>query len=182
MHPKYYQDCIKPIFWGLVLSGGLIFFIQQIIYNPTISLRRGYYFTYPLLTPKLHDIVLLCVWDSKHIKVMHKLGLPKTDDACGNHTPYLMKEIVAVEGDIIEVTTSGVRVNDYLYPNSQLLSTYHQINLLPINFGVFRLGTNEYFVLGVTPRSYDSRYFGVIVRQQIYRGASLIFASDKLLW
>lgn len=182
MFPKSYLKCIRPILLGVFLSGCEIFFVKQLIFNPSISMTRGYYFTYSIIHPKRHDTVLICVWDKSHTQVMHKLGLPYKKGECPDNTPYLLKQIVATEGDEINVSSDGVQVNNYLYPNSRTLSMSKQINLLPTKFGDFRLGHNEYFVLGVSPHSYDSRYYGIINRAQIYRGVSLVFTTDKMLW
>jgi signal peptidase I len=182
MHINSYKKCIAPLILGFILSGGLIFVKRQFIYNPSISLIKGYYFTYPIIELKPHDIVLLCVWDESRAEVLHQLGLPYKSGECLHNTPYLMKQIVAKEGDEVSIAEDGVRVNNYLYKNSRLVQKSRQINLLPIGFGRFKLKHNEYFVLGVTPHSYDSRYFGVINREQIYRGAKLIYPIDHMLW
>ena len=97
------------------------------------------------------------------------------NNICGNSSAYLLKQIVAIEGDEVNVTPNGVYINNKLYPNSKIQqNTIHngvQINLFPMPYGNFRLGSNEYFVLGKTIHSYDSRYFGVINAKQIYRKA-----------
>ena len=156
---------------------GLIILMQQVIYNPTISLPRGYYFTYPGIKFKTGDLVLICVSDKLRLEVMHKLGLPYSDDDCPLQTPYLLKQIIAVEGDQMEIIPDGVKVNGYLHPHSRSFSSYRQINLLPQPLGKFKLKDGEYFVIGQTPYSYDSRYFGIIKRDQIYRKAT--FLSSK---
>ena len=181
MHINAYKKCIAPLMWGVILSGGLIFMKRVFIYNPSISLIKGYYFTYPIVA-KVHDIVLLCVWDASHTHVMHQLGLPYKSGECPQKTPYLLKQIVATEGDEVSVDEEGVKINNHLYKNSRVVQNLRQINLLPIGFGSFKLKHNEYFVLGVTPYSYDSRYFGVITRAQIYRGARLVYATNHMLW
>ena len=182
MHINAYKKCIVPLIWGLILSGALVLLMRQFIYNPSISLTKGYYFTYPIIEPELKDIVLLCVWDESHVEVLHQLGLPYKSGECPHSMPYLLKQIVAIEGNEVSVTEDGVRVNNYLYKNSRVVQESRQINLLPIGFGSFKLKHNEYFVLGVTSHSYDSRYFGVINREQIYRGAKLVYSTDKMLW
>ena len=181
MHSKNYNNCIKPFLIGALLSCVVISLMRQIIYNPSISLTKGYYITYPILQPQINDVVLLCVEDTNHLFVMHQLGLPYTKNTCPQSTPYLLKKIVAKEGDEITINSFGVKVNNYLYPNSKLIQKAHQVNLLPLKYGSFRLLHNEYFVLGDTEHSYDSRYFGVIKSYQIYRGAKLLFPSNKIL-
>ncbi len=178
-NPGLSSNMIK---FGFILSVLVMLLQQQIIFNPTISLQRGYYFTYPAYNLNIHDLVLFCVSDQQHLAVMHRLGLPYTKDSCPLSTPYLIKQIVAINNDLVEVSESGVAVNGYLYPNSKSLSHYKQIQLLPLSNGEYKLKAGEYFVLGQTVHSYDSRYFGVIKSDQIYRMAHLIFISNKLIW
>jgi len=160
----------------------LYIFVSSIIFNPTISATRGYYFTYPSESYKVGDMVLMCVLGDRHVATMFKLKLPYVNDACLNHTPYLLKHVVAVEGDVIDVTKQGIYINGRLQPNSIAKYWYKNIELYPVALGEFRLGRGQFLVLGDTVNSYDSRYFGVLDKAQIYRLARLIWSRDKPLW
>ena len=87
--------------YSLLIGIGLLITIlcNQVVFNPTISLLRGYYFTYPAFNYALGDIVLFCVNDVPQVAIMHSLGLPYSEDQCAYRMPYLMKKVIAVPGD-----------------------------------------------------------------------------------
>lgn len=165
-----------------VAASGLYIFMAHIFFNPTISLRRGYYFAYQSQHYSVGDTVLICVVTDKYVRVLRQLHLPVVTDACANGTPYLLKRIVAVGGDRVLIDIQGVSVNGELQPNSRALNAYQQIHLLPSAFAQYELGANQFFVLGETAHSYDSRYFGVLIKSQIMGIAWLIWPRDTPLW
>ena len=76
----------------------------------------------------------------------------------------LLKRVVAVEGDWVSVSSSGVIINEQLLPNSAPLLRDKEGRALPVmNMDHYRLGTDQAFLMGVTPSSWDSRYFGPVV-------------------
>lgn len=155
---------------------------NQVVFNPTISLERGYYFTYPALMYKVGDIVLFCVNDARQVASMHSLGLPYTDDECNYHTPYLMKQIVAASGDWVQINESGVSVNGSLYSKSKVVFKHGRLQIKLPQYAKFKLKFGQYFVLGVSSHSYDSRYFGVVDVLQIYRKAFLLLPCQQSWW
>jgi conjugative transfer signal peptidase TraF len=83
---------------------------------------------------------------------------------CPDAAEPLMKPVVAAEGDIVEVSASGVAVNGRLLPNS---------NPRPVDtrdrplrhwpFGNYRVAASTVWVVSsFNQRSFDSRYFGPI--------------------
>jgi signal peptidase I len=146
----------------------------SIYLNVTQSERLGYYFAYKWFDYHIGDIVLICLDNTKYSNVLHSLGLGATQNDCPNHMPFLLKRIVATSGDIVRITNSGVYINNNLYKDSKPLGRYKGINLLAQADGVITLKPHEYFLLGETPTSYDSRYFGVVYQQQIYKKASFL--------
>ncbi|BEK09770.1 hypothetical protein I12384_17110 [Campylobacter coli] len=74
----------------------------------------------------------------------------------------LLKKIIAVNGDFVEVNKQGVFINKILMPDSKIFSFDSKGN--PLEFKPFKhtLKENELFVMGENIKSYDSRYFGVI--------------------
>jgi conjugative transfer signal peptidase TraF len=74
----------------------------------------------------------------------------------------LLKAIVALPGDVVTVSTAGVRVNDGpLLPHSAPLSHATNGQPLPQRVGTWRL-TGVWLYGADSPRSFDSRYFGAV--------------------
>lgn len=151
--------------------------------NVSISEPLGYYLTLPLSHKiKRNDKYLICINDHKYLSILQRLGLPSNVlDQCKSGSPYLIKQVAGVPGDAVQITQSGVLINNHLQSNSQSFTTARGIPLypLPVNYQV-TLGSNEYFVLGTTLHSVDSRYFGIIKQEQLHKRAILIFTKDKI--
>jgi conjugative transfer signal peptidase TraF len=83
---------------------------------------------------------------------------------CPDGAEPLMKPIVAVEGDTVEVSTSGVTVNGKLLPNSSSRPFDRQNRpLAHWSFGTYRVAVGTVWVISsFNSRSFDSRYFGPI--------------------
>lgn len=166
----------------VVLFALMGWFFSHICFNVTISEPTGYYFTYDSSSIKRGDKVLICVDDIKSIETLHKLKLPYELNRCKLNTPYLIKTISGIPGDQIDVERNGVYINNQLMQNSIALNNYETIKLNPMPFGKFKLSENEYFMLGNTPHSYDSRYFGIVKFQQIKYKAILLWKRQHPLW
>ena len=176
---------IKRLNWLLFLILGYVIiyiFSANITFNPSISETRGYYFVYSCHNYSRGDIVQICLEDTKYLKVLSELKLPFENKACPAKMDYLLKQVVATSGDLIEVAQSGIFINGVLQKNSKLINSYNGIALYPLQNRRFRLKKNEFFVLGNTPHSFDSRYFGVIKQQQITAKAVLILAKTSQIW
>ena len=175
----FIKHLLTPLLWILpcCLLLALVFKNVGYTHNRTISEPRGYYLTFK---SKINqgDVYMICLSKAKmpYLLVMEKLGL-QTSNECDNGYIPLLKKIVGIPGDIINVTNNGVKVNGSLLNNSIAISQYKKINLLPITLGwSHRLGTNEYWVAGGDiERSYDSRYFGVVNSNEIMSRAVLVF-------
>ena len=149
--------------------------------NISISEPLGYYLTLPIINNiKRNDKYLICVDNPTYLNVLHSLGLPNnSNDQCSSGFPYLIKQVVGIPGDKVQVTTHGILINNHLQPNSKSFTTAHGIALYPLSIGYkITLSSGEYFVLGVTPHSVDSRYFGIIRREQLHKQAILIFRES----
>lgn len=132
----------------IILTLALIFFTLSVsllalgfTYNSTPSLPLGFYKTNhsgnfsknELITFKLKD------YDIK-----------------------FLKRIVASEGDLVEVNSQGVFINNIKAPHSKIFSYTkfgQKIQYIPFNRV---LKKDEIFVMGEIDESYDSRYFGVL--------------------
>lgn len=152
----------------VIMIFGLLFIFVKPVENKSSSMAIGRYMAFPVFKPELGNTYTICLSPDKkkYLNTMSKLGLEAGD--CANGYISLLKQIVAVPGDIIEITMRGVLVNHQLIANSQSSTTYNNINLLPLKIGyIHKLVNNEYFVMGIDPQSYDSRYFGMISQSEI---------------
>ncbi|EFS20889.1 hypothetical protein FSBG_00386 [Fusobacterium gonidiaformans 3-1-5R] len=81
------------------------------------------------------------------------------------HNP-LLKKIVAIHGDVIEIKNSKLFINKKYRGEIQEKDSYgNKINRL--SNGSYTISPGEYFVLGEHPNSYDSRYYGALTKEEI---------------
>jgi len=71
----------------------------------------------------------------------------------------LMKHVVAVPGDTVRVTSEGSYINGKLWPYSGIpkATSYH-----PFPFGDYTMQAGQYWLLGTSSDSWDSRYIGPV--------------------
>ena len=83
---------------------------------------------------------------------------------CPDGAKPLMKPVVAVAGDSVEVSMQGVAVNGTLLPNSTILRRDTRYRPLPHwPFGIYSVEPGTMWVISsFSSRSFDSRYFGPI--------------------
>src|SRR5690606_1210198 len=78
---------------------------------------------------------------------------------CPGSFGYLMKQVAAVEGDVVSSTTEGVFVNGHLLP----FSTPKAVDLPQWRVKHYHLKTNELLLMtDQNAWSFDGRYFGLI--------------------
>jgi conjugative transfer signal peptidase TraF len=80
----------------------------------------------------------------------------------------LIKRVAAIEGDLVETSAYGVRVNGILWPDSAPLT--HDLegrSLRPYPFGIYRVPTGQLWVMSNHPRGLDSRYFGPVAEASV---------------
>lgn len=137
-------------------SASFILFGHRLIVNRTHSLPVGLYY-WSDLPIKKGSIVLFKPNQSTPIE---QLGIERGYEARG--LP-LLKRVVALSGDIVSVSSSGVTVNGKLLPNSApLVRDEAGRPLAMAQLDHFTLGTEQAFLMGVTQTSWDSRYFGPV--------------------
>jgi type IV secretory pathway protease TraF len=85
----------------------------------------------------------------------------------------LMKNLAGVPGDVIRVTPEGSYINSKLWANSAIPKVTHGYR--PFPFGTIRLQPNQYWMLGSSNDSWDSRWLGPIT-------GDLIAATIQPLW
>ena len=89
----------------------------------------------------------------------------------------LSKMILGVNGDKIEIRSSVNRKVLYINDNSVGgVSKYDGLGLPIPQMESKVLEENEFFVYGIHPKSFDSRYFGTIKKEDILKKATLVFS------
>jgi len=155
------------------------FYDRFMIKNVSISEPLGYYLKLPVGTIEPNKRYLICLEDKKYIDVLQKLGLLKSKNQCPTGTVYLMKQVAGMPHDLVEITESGVLINGALQQNSRGMARGKGVALYPLPIGYkHTLNDDEYFMMGITPTSIDSRYFGTIKRNQFYKRALILMRSD----
>ncbi len=167
---------------SLLILCGIYIMSRYIYFNPTSSERRGYYFVYKPHTFEINDLVLVCVHNMRSTNVLHQLGLPYTADG-GCPLPFLLKKIAAKNGDGVVVSDRGIIINNSLQANTMAIKHNKNIWLNPLPAGTnYKLGKNDYFLLGQGNNSYDSRYFGIVITADLQYKAVLFWPRNRPIW
>ena len=89
----------------------------------------------------------------------------------------LIKQVAAVEGDRVRISSEGVRVNGRLLANSQPLSADRDGLPLPqLALDDYTLRAGELLTMSTyNPRSFDSRYFGLMPRKSVIAVVAPVF-------
>src|ERR1700681_1274088 len=141
---------------AVAVIASLILFDNRLIVNRTHSLPVGLYY-WSDVPIKKGSIVLFKPDQSTSLQ---QLGIYRGYEA--RELP-LLKRVVALAGDVVSVSSSGVSINGQRLPNSAPL--FHDEAGRPLAMAQldhFRLGTDQAFLMGVTTTSWDSRYFGPV--------------------
>lgn len=102
----------------------------------------------------------LVVWEAKGLAPRFKDGA------------QMLKRLAGVPGDLVEFAQGRVWVNGRVIGRLTLLK---RLGLPATYSGRYRLRENEFFVVGTTASSYDSRYFGPISGSQLRGKAYVLF-------
>ena len=84
--------------------------------------------------------------------------------SCPGHYGHMIKQVVALAGDVIAITTQGVRVNGHLLPDSAPTSHDPKGRAMPVTLGAqYTLGSRQLLLMGLGNRlAFDGRYFGPV--------------------
>lgn len=153
---------------GLVMLGcSLLYKVMpyRISYNFTDSEDKGFYITHLMHSPKysVGDLVLVCVPDRQlaNISLQRKY---LSHGPCQYHTAYEIKQIVATYPSYIHIHENQAIVS------KTRIEILKQDSLgKPLNSKLHSMSipAGYYFVLGKTPNSFDSRYYGLVRAEDI---------------
>ena len=140
----------------IALLGSLILFGHRLVVNWTHSLPVGLYYWSD--TPIKKESIVSFRPDPSIAQ--EQLGIER-----GYESPRLplFKRVVAVEGDVVSISPSGVTINGQLLANSApQLRDEEGRELAMAQLDSYKLKRGEVFLMGVTRTSWDSRYFGAV--------------------
>jgi conjugative transfer signal peptidase TraF len=155
---------------AIVLLGFSILFVSDWLglrLNTTHSVDPGFYWVVEKL-PEKGDFVSFCPAQDSMTQMAFERGYIGFGN-CPGHTERLLKIVYGTEGDIIELTQNGVKVNGALLPFSTTV-TQDGLNrpLVPFAKKKLVLQATEFWVMtNRSPLSFDSRYFGPIRLNQV---------------
>lgn len=143
--------------------------------NLTGSLPVGLYFASGA-APVRGALVLACLPPGVAAFATERGYVPRGGTCPGGAVP-VGKPVLAIRGDTVTVTPSGLLVNGVPVPNSQPLAADRKGRPLPrLAVGRYVVGPGELWVVSPYSRlSFDSRYFGAVETAQVR-------ASLLLLW
>ena len=145
---------------GLAMSGS---YLGGLRCNVTTSMPIGVWRVQAQRGPVEHgDVVTLCAGPQAAALGRDRGYLAGGE--CPGDVELLIKTVVAIPGDEVDVSRSGIAVNGSLIPGSIPLPYDDRgREMQPIDQGFYRVGPTEVWVIGGSdPRSYDSRYFGPV--------------------
>lgn len=135
--------------------------------NWTTSAPLGVYTMHDTRDLTRNDLVAVCLQGA-----IARLGRARgylSAGTCSSGTTPILKQVVAVVGDDVELQRDVVAVNGQIIDRSQRHSMDSLGRALePFPFGPHVVRDGEVWVLGVhRERSWDSRYFGPVPRSSI---------------
>ncbi len=113
------------------------------------------------------DVVEVCLPDAIATLGVSRHYLSK--GICQNGTEPVVKKVMALATDTVELTMSGVKINGYQLPHSATLMRDERGRLIPyIKRKAYKLSANEVWLYGSEdPKSWDSRYYGHVNMKNI---------------
>ena len=167
---KKYKFITKLMIIGITFFS-IVFCIKRIMYNVTDSMTKGIYVKKIISDYRKGDIVIFLM-DKKYLKfVESSLRKNKTEKL------YLLKRIVAVEGDTVETRKDGI-----VLINGEKKGKIFKIKGLTdkIEDKRYVLKKNEYYVMGDTETSFDSRYLGILRKKDFKSEVKLLIKEETL--
>jgi conjugative transfer signal peptidase TraF len=131
--------------------------------NMTASMPTGLWRVTPAPPQIIRGmIVVYCLENSRTARMALERGYISAG-RCPSGTEPLFKPVVAVAGDIVTITPSGISVNDSLLTSSSPLTADPAGRPLAGAFGAFQVARGEVWLLShYTNLSFDSRYSGPV--------------------
>ncbi|WP_404995448.1 conjugative transfer signal peptidase TraF [Cupriavidus pauculus] len=150
----------------------------QFAINDSPSMPEGVYLTVPARKIQRGDTVALCIPTGQHAALYLARGYLPASIRCASGVAPVLKPLVAVGGDVVEVRGRRVLVNGNPVPNSGLADTDSAGRPMPAISDGWKqtLSSGEVFALATfADRSLDSRYYGPVSLSLVLAKAYPIF-------
>lgn len=146
------------------------FIVKELSYNYLVlnlspSMEKGIYLLKEIDELKKGDVVVLNIPLNIRETIYSRGYLPK-------NIKTLLKEVVAVEGDKVHVTHNKLYINGEFKGEIAEVDSKGRELVSYVKDGVLKSG--EVFLLGKGENSFDSRYFGVVKKNEILKKTILI--------
>ncbi|MDD7411467.1 signal peptidase I [Fusobacterium gastrosuis] len=170
------KNLLKRIFFQLsvciVISFIATIYLRNKIYiNNSPSVPVGFYLKKDQDIYFKNNVVFFKVPDNIR-RFLKELNLIKEENK------YILKKIGGVEGDHIIIKDKKLYIND-IFIYEVIEHTFNGVPLNPIENLDYVLKENEYFLIGDLKESYDSRYFGVVQKEQLEGKGKLLLSTHR---
>lgn len=146
---------LSLVFLLFLFAAGMLL-QRNLVINTTESFPRGIYRKEAREFRK-GDLVLVCPPDRPIFHDALGAGL-LSPGLCPGGLGYLIKQVAATEGDVVEISPTGVTINGERLKNSRRQSIRLGHMELPVRRKLYK----EVVLMSPHPMSFDSRYFGII--------------------
>ena len=144
-------------------------FFLQTFFVPSTSM-------YPTLKPG-DRIVVEKVTKSVQPGDIIVFSRPPAEDCGGPPVPDLVKRVIGLPGDTVEVRNDKVYLNGKVLPEPWLPAATDESNPYTANYGPVTVPAGDYFVMGDNrTRSCDSRMWGPV------KGSSIVGKVVMIVW
>ena len=131
--------------------------------NVTSSMPVGIYLLAPVPPTGVQRGMLVAVCAPLKAAQLGRRRAYLSGGQCAGDTEPLLKAVVAIAGDSVSTSKSGITVNGRLLPDSRPVSLDSSgRRLVPWSPGYFRLRSTEVWLYADHPKSWDSRYWGPV--------------------
>ena len=140
-------------------------FDSRLVWNFTDSMPVGLYRKSADQLSK-HSLVLL---NNALLEQHNSLFCQGIDNGYFLRDNNLLKEVIAVAGDIVSVSREGIYINGQKYPGTAAVITdSHGNTLKQSKLTEYLLKKDELLVFGnSSSKSFDSRYFGIVKSDEV---------------
>ncbi len=159
------QKTLISISFVVIVLGGINHHLGWLRFNTSPSLPYGLYLCQKEDNINRNDLVLFCL-NEEQAKFASSRGYIDKGN-CPTDTAPLGKYVKAVPNDNIAIIDNKIYINGNVIENSEPLETDDEDRPLTAAKLPKNLGSNEYLMLSEKVNSYDSRYLGVVNKDQV---------------